>query len=169
MKYLSFRHDEYQDEELSDEELSDEDEEYFSSNEYMEPDTTEIKPSSPKTFFHRHEGQASPLARERAADGKMDIPPRRRLPVIEEDDEFLESDDEDEEGESSTQDGWLGNGDQTADLVLLLRWARSYRVSVQVAGRMLNMKPEIVNRAVMVRAQSTDPNAKEDVVVEAGY
>ena len=66
---------------------------------------------------------------------------------------FLDSDDElESDDEPSAQDGWVGDGDQMAALILTLRWARAYRVSIQVAGRMLKMGPEIVNRALWVEA-----------------
>lgn len=137
-------------------------------------------PFPPKTSsLHRREGQGPPLAanRERAADGKEKM--ALKFPYKEEeeedkdeqfkvdygsfesdDDEPLESDDE-----NSTQDGWVGHGDQTADLVFILRWARSYRVSIEIAGRMLKMSPEIVDRALKLQAQSTDPSAQEEVLL----
>lgn len=68
-------------------------------------------------------------------------------------DAFLNSDDEREpDGESYPDDGWVGDADQMHDLVLTLRWARAYRVSIQAAGIMLKMGPEIVNRALWVEA-----------------
>ncbi len=73
-------------------------------------------------------------------------------------DAFLDSDEElQSSGESSAQDGWnhdgwTGDGDQMEALVLLLRWARSYRLTIKQAGRMLKMGPEIVNRALWVEA-----------------
>lgn len=135
-------------------------------------------PFLPKTLsLHRREGQGPPLAanRERAADGKKKM--ALKFPYKEEEDkdeqfrmdyESFESDDDEpleSDDENSTQDGWLGNGDQMADLVLVLRWARSYRVSIEVAGRMLKMSPEIVDRALKVHAQSTDPSAQEEAVL----
>lgn len=74
------------------------------------------------------------------------------------DDEPLESDDE-----NSTQDDWLGNADQIADLILVLRWSRSYRVSIEAAGKVLNKKPGIVKRALKIRAQ---PDKEEALLLE---
>lgn len=143
-------------------------------------------PFPPRTSsLPRREGQGPPLAanRERAADGKKKM--ALKFPYKEEedkdeqfrmdygsfesdDDEPFESDDDEpleSDDEHSTQDGWVGHGDQTADLVFILRWARSYRVSIEVAGRMLKMSPEIVDRALKVHAQSTDPSAQEEVLL----
>lgn len=108
---------------------------------------------SPKTLPHR-EGQEPLANRERAAGRKEHE--RMKCPSKDED--------EDEQSDKDTPThGWLGNEDQQADLVLLLRWAQAYRVSIEGAGRMLKMKPEIVNRAVAVHAESIsdcDPNAR---------
>lgn len=150
----------------------------------MEPVTTEIKPESgrvfiqptqkpstksddpklpsPKTLIHR-EGQES-LANKERATGRKEHEPLNCSSKEEDKEEQLSMDEPVESDDEIPTHGWLGNEDQMADLVLVLRWAQAYRVSIEGAGRMLNMKPEIVNRAVMVHAQSTsdcDPNARE--------
>lgn len=153
----------------------------------MEPGTIETKPKServliqptrepsayshesrlscPKTSLHR-DGQ-EPLANRERAAGRNKHEPLKCSSKDEDEDEQLSIDESLESDEETPTDGWLGNEDQMADLVLVLRWAQAYRVSVEGAGRMLRMKPEIVNRAVEVHAQSTsegDPNAREGVV-----
>lgn len=139
-------------------------------------------PLAPKALLpHRCEGQGRPLGANmggEAGEKKGKVVVRFPYKVKEEGkgeqfdrmkDESFEWDDDDEplsDDEDYPQDGWVGNGDQIADLVLILRWARAYRVSVQIAGRMLNMKPEIVNKALEVKAKSaTDPNGKEEALL----
>lgn len=152
LEYLS------RDGEHENDQLSHMDDEYVSFNETnmaMESDTTEIKPESERLL---NTALNFPYKEEGDKDGQFRM-----------DDESLESDDDepldsdDDEllewiDEKSPQDGWLGNGDQKADLVLVLRWARAYRVSIEGAGRMLKKGPEIVNRALKVHA---NPKAEE--------
>lgn len=141
----------------------------------VEPGTTETKPESergfiqpsqetsmnsddsrspsPKRLLHR-EGQPRPANREQAAHRNEHEPlegpdEHEQLNIV----ESLESD------EDVPTLGWLRNEDQMADLVLVLRWAQAYRVTIEGAGRMLKMQPEIVNRAV--EDYSRDPNARE--------
>lgn len=139
---------------------------------------------APKTLLpHRCErqgrqGRSLGANMERAADEKKKTVVRFPYKVKEEEkgeqfyrmkDGPFESDDDDEllsDDEDYSQDSWIGNGDQMADLVLVLRWARAYRVSVEIAGNMLNMKPEIVKKALEVKAQSaTDPNGEEEALL----
>lgn len=138
LQYLS------KDGEHADDQLSHMDDEYSSSNETnmaMESDTTEFKPESGRLLKTALE---FPYKEEGDKDGQFSMDDESIESLL---DELLLSDDE-----NSTQDGWLGNADQKADLVLVLRWARAYRVSIEVAGRMLNRAPEIVSRALRVHA-----------------
>lgn len=139
-------------------------------------------PFAPKTLIpHGCEGQGRQWVpfganMERAADAKKKM--ADKIPYKHEEDmggqfkmkdKSLESEDDDDEplldDEDYLQDGWVGNADQMADLVMILRWARAYRVSIEIAGRMLNMKPAIVNKALEVKAQSTDPNSQEEAIL----
>lgn len=101
------------------------------------------------------------------------------IPSEEDEDEQLESlvdSDEEEEDDdpttttttTTTHGCWLGNEDQMADLVLILRWAHAYRVSIEGAGRMLKMQPEIVNRAAEVHAQQSTSSGCDRDAREAG-
>lgn len=113
---------------------------------------------SDKTLLH-HDGQPPPANGEPAAGRNEHKPPGSHSKDKDEQLSMNEPVDSDED-----TDGWVGNGDQLADVDLVLRWARAYRLSIGEAGMMLNMQPEIVNRAVAVHAQSTsgcDPNAGE--------
>ena len=140
-------------------------------------------PSTPKKLIpHRCEGQGRQwipfgASMERAADGKKKMADKSPYKYEEdmgeqfkmEDKSFESEDDDDDEpvsdDEDYLQDGWVGNGDQMADLVMILRWARAYRVSIEIAGRMLNMKPEIVNKALEIKELSTDPNAEVEAIL----
>lgn len=119
-------------------------------------------PSPKKTLLHRDE-QPPPANGEKGA-GQNEHEPLRSPS---EDEQLLSMDESLDSDENIPTHGWLGNEDQMADLVLVLRWAQAYRVSIEGAGRMLKMQPEIVNRAAAVHAQSTsgsDPNARAGVV-----
>lgn len=121
-------------------------------------------PSPKKTLLHRDE-QPPPANGEKGA-GQDEHEPLRS-PSEDEDEQLLSMDESLDSDQNIPTHGWLGNEDQMADLILVLRWAQAYRVSIEGAGRMLKMQPEIVNRAAAVHAQSTsgsDPNARARVV-----
>lgn len=123
--------------------------------------------SSPKILRHR-EREASIANREKVAGRKEHQPLKCPSFKDEGEDEHLSLNESLESDEETPIQGWLGNEDQVADLVLILRWAHAYRVSIEGAGRMLNMKPEIVDRALIVHAQppsDRDPNLGEGAVV----
>lgn len=121
-------------------------------------------PSPKKTLLHR-DGQPSPVNGEKGAG--QNEHESLGTPSEDEDEQLLSMDESLDSDEDIPPHGWLGNEDQMADLVLVLRWAQAYRVSIEGAGRMLKMQPEIVDRAAAVHAQSTSgsaPNARAGVV-----
>lgn len=149
----------------------------------MEPGTTEFKPESERVFIQPSQADSTssddsgsqsdktllhrdkqPLsANGEPAAGRNENEPMGSSISEDDGDQLSIAESHDLVDDISTH-GWVGNEDQMADLILLLRWAQAYRVTIEEAGRMLKMQPEIVSRAAVVHAQSASgcgPHAGE--------